>query len=874
MKKQLILTVLTVLTLLCGAQTPCWDGTIASSYNGGDGTVNSPYQIANAKQLALLAQQTNDGVGGDAYYILTNDIDLGSCSGGFNTWAPIGKTIVMEVDTTFRYFTGHFDGNGKTIYNLYQHQDEYFKGLFGCTKNAEIKNTYLASVDIDNESEYAGALVAYAGLTEISNCYVSESSIKSTTGVAGGIVGLAGIPFGMHGQIEETSTISSCHISNVNVDGYWISGGIVGRVNAYGDWPNTSTMIRDYAQYTIDDCSTDAICNVHGEKRVGGIAGWIGFGTIDGCENNCHVSGEDTGGICGLAVKYVIINNCCNNETGIVSGVGKCGGIIGQAGSCEIIACRNKASGSSYSFGGIGGYVDGFIKDCINEASFGEGVHICGGIVAQSSSRLTVFSGCVNYGNVSGDYVVGGMVGMLGYACVGGCANLGNVFGGEYTGGLVGLSFGYIANSYNRGDVNAANIEHTSGNFGVGGIAGRANTNCIYNVYNTGSVYNSDDPGNVYADYGNIIGWGNGLDVAYLNCYWLDDDNMPANGNQNMPSLPGSSSFDHGATPTSWVLNESQYGTTDMVEALNAGSEVVASIGFFDDMPLISSWAEDVDGVNDGYPVVSSYPKYPLLGSEWYYGIINNEGNASYQYLSCEGDTVINHKKVKIIVKTNTLYDKTVRQSREYIYEYNGCVYWWHDPQQDSTMLYDFTANVDDEWTIKVGTDSITMHVDDVGIVEYNSQVFRSLTISDENDVFSGTIVCSIGHITSFFPERMLENKGNFEMTGIRCYWEKGTIIYQQGDVDCDEIYGQLHVGVEEITADKGFDVYPNPSQGVLYVKSDQMDSKYFVINTMGQTVALGKIVSDNQQIDLSNLSNGIYLIRINNNTMKIIVNK
>ena len=864
MKKNILLSVFIAFALFCGAQTPCWDGTVATSYDGGDGTPENPYQIATAEQLAFLAQQTNDGVGGDAYYILTNDINLADCNGGFNMWTSIGKTIVAETDTIFRYFTGHFNGNEKMVSNLYQHQEEYFKGLFGCTNMAEIKNTNLSLANIDNESEYAGALVAYAGLTEISNCNVSESIIKSTTGVSGGVVGFAGITFGMNGQIEDVSNISSCHISDVNVEGYWITGGIVGRVNAYGRWPN-NLMVHDYAQYFIVDCSNSVDCYVHGEKVVGGIVGMICFGTIDGCENNCSVSGEgNTGGICGNAEYYANINNCLNNETGVVSGSSHNGGIVGCfTTQGEINSCRNKATGSGNAFGGICGRADGFIKDCVNEASFGEGTQFCGGIAAQSSSTMTVFSGCVNYGDISGNYVVGGLIGMSGFAQVGGCANYGDVTGGEYTGGLVGYSNAYIANSYNRGNVSAANIQHTSGNFGVGGIAGRASSRHIYNVYNTGAVFNSDDPQNVYADYGNIVGWGDGSDYVYLNCYWLDDDNMPANGYHNMPNLPGSSSFYQGATPTSWILNEAQYGTTDLVEALNAGSEVVASIGYFSYMPIICSWSDDIEGVNDGYPVVSSYPKYPLLGSEWYYEIINNGGNASYQYLSCDGDTVINHKNVKIIVKTNTLYDKSIKLSREYIYEYNGCVYWWHDPQQDSTMLYNFAANVGDEWTIKVGTDSITMHVDEVGLVEYNDQVFRSLTISDENDVFSGTIVCSVGHLTSFFPERLLENKCDIEMTGIRCYWEKGTIIYQEGDVDCDEIYSQWHFGVDEIATDNGLDVYPNPTKDILNI-SFADDTECQSISIYSIYGRLLKSQNDNfETINIANLTPGLYLIKV-----------
>ena len=49
---------------------------VADDYAGGDGTSENPYQIATPEQLVLLAQQTNNGTGGDACYILTNDIDL------------------------------------------------------------------------------------------------------------------------------------------------------------------------------------------------------------------------------------------------------------------------------------------------------------------------------------------------------------------------------------------------------------------------------------------------------------------------------------------------------------------------------------------------------------------------------------------------------------------------------------------------------------------------------------------------------------------------------------------------------------------------------------------------------------------------------
>ena len=50
MKRNLLLSALFAVAMICGAQTP-WNGSIAEAYDGGDGTVGNPYQIATAEQL-------------------------------------------------------------------------------------------------------------------------------------------------------------------------------------------------------------------------------------------------------------------------------------------------------------------------------------------------------------------------------------------------------------------------------------------------------------------------------------------------------------------------------------------------------------------------------------------------------------------------------------------------------------------------------------------------------------------------------------------------------------------------------------------------------------------------------------------------------
>ena len=112
--KKLRLYTLLALLLMAGivrmrAQITCWDGSIAEAYAGGDGTSGNPYQIATAEQLALLAQQTNNGTGGNACYILTDSICLNGSEG--YSWQPIG--------TEGFAFTGYFDGNQFTIKDMY-----------------------------------------------------------------------------------------------------------------------------------------------------------------------------------------------------------------------------------------------------------------------------------------------------------------------------------------------------------------------------------------------------------------------------------------------------------------------------------------------------------------------------------------------------------------------------------------------------------------------------------------------------------------------------------------------------------------------------------------------------------------------------------
>ena len=275
----------------------------------------------------------------------------------------------------------------------------------------------------------------------------------------------------------------------------------------------------------------------------------------------------------------------------------------------------------------------------------------------------------------------------------------------------------------------------------------------------------------------------------------------------------------------------------------------------------------------------------PILppGAEWYYEIQNENGSITYQYMYQAGDTIINDEPTHILVKINTLYDKDLHQdvTHEYVYERDGKVYWWNKTLEEFTVLYDFGAQEGDSWTIKVGTETLIMHVNSVETVEYEGKTYRMLHVSDADGYFSGDIVCGIGHLTSFFPERLMDNGDGLRVEGLRCYWVEDELVFKYGDEDCDAIYDELH-GIEEdgpstpSTGPGTFTVYPNPTNGVLFVETRRAtslpDQTYRITNLMGQTLLTGQITDETQQIDVSSLPQGMYFITFAGETRKFVV--
>ena len=131
----------------------------------------------------------------------------------------------------------------------------------------------------------------------------------------------------------------------------------------------------------------------------------------------------------------------------------------------------------------------------------------------------------------------------------------------------------------------------------IGGITGSPTEGFVYNVYNAGQITKLDHPNLTNVWYGHIIP-AILSDTSIRNCYYFGNEDIPTYVyNASGPSyiyLPGSCAFNEGASATTWTLDEAQYGTTDLLEALNAGAMGECT------------WIEDTEGINRGFPVIGN----------------------------------------------------------------------------------------------------------------------------------------------------------------------------------------------------------------------------------------------------------------------------
>jgi hypothetical protein len=78
-------------------------------------------------------------------------------------------------------------------------------------------------------------------------------------------------------------------------------------------------------------------------------------------------------------------------------------------------------------------------------------------------------------------------------------------------------------------------------------------------------------------------------------------------------------------------------------------------------------------------------------------------------------------------------------------------------------------------------------------------------------------------------------------------------------------------LGVQEPTNNFIVSLYPNPTSEIINVKTalNSIGSPYIIYDNMGRTLLSGIINDENTSIEVSNLSGGIYLFKVGENSIQ-----
>ena len=290
----LLLLVMAILMPYGGA----WAQTQPSS---GNGEVDNPYIITTAEELKWFRDEVNRGRKNICAKIADNVevIDMSTVCHAADksqnleevSWEPIGNT-------TNKYM-GTFDGNNKTITNLYINANQKYSGLFGYTYISTIKNLTFVNANVTNTNSFTGILVGYGYGGTYQNIMTSISCEVYGGDGTGGIAGkLAGNAYncvnyatvqgkeqvgGLFSSYDSSKSITACaNYGKVTASSQWV-GGLVGEFNSG----------------TIQDCANYG--DVKGTNRVGGMAGFVSSGKIQNVFSYGNVSATNSTQYIGMA---------------------------------------------------------------------------------------------------------------------------------------------------------------------------------------------------------------------------------------------------------------------------------------------------------------------------------------------------------------------------------------------------------------------------------------------------------------------------------------------------------------------------------------------------------------------------------------------
>ena len=240
----------------------------------GNGSTGNPYIITKAEELAWFRDQVNSGKNKICAKIADNVevIDLKDFCHAADASKNIEKLSWVPIGNSNKTYEGTFDGNGKTISNLYINASQNNMGLFGTTYQSTIKNLTFENANVTNTQSNTGILVGKAGYgSTLQNIKISTTCQIKGGDYTGGIAGYL------------DGNAYNC-VNCATVQGIQYIGGLCGYYSRTG---NSITACANYGKVTASS------------MKAGGLVGYFDSGTIQDCANYGDVKGTDR--IAGMA---------------------------------------------------------------------------------------------------------------------------------------------------------------------------------------------------------------------------------------------------------------------------------------------------------------------------------------------------------------------------------------------------------------------------------------------------------------------------------------------------------------------------------------------------------------------------------------------
>ena len=270
----------------------------------GKGTEAEPFVLKTAEHLAWFRDYVNEGHPSACAKIADDvkEIDMSTICHKADTEKQVAELSWTPIGNFGNKYQGTFDGNGKTISNLYINATSDNTGFFGYAEMGSIKNITFNNAKVNSSGDYTGILAGDAGYCMIENIKTLANCSVIGKGKVGGIAGYA------------LGNISNCE-NHAMVNGTSTVGGIIG---CYRSSANSITSCANYGAVTGTN------------SQVGGMVGYLASGTIQNSANYGNIMGTySVGNLIGYADKCNLNNVLGTGNVTATSNTKRVGLLVG-----------------------------------------------------------------------------------------------------------------------------------------------------------------------------------------------------------------------------------------------------------------------------------------------------------------------------------------------------------------------------------------------------------------------------------------------------------------------------------------------------------------------------------------------------------------